>query len=103
MIEIRRKGFRKSGLTTNTRGMVSQSHFSFSIVSYLILHCISYLEDKTNNWVLSKINLLVGSLEPLLATVKRWKLAWFGHVTCHDSLSKTILQVTFEGGRSCGW
>ena len=33
---------------------------------------------------------LVGPQEPLLATVKRWKLAWFGHITRHDSLSKTI-------------
>ena len=36
---------------------------------------ISYLEHKTNNWVRSKINFLVGPQEPLLATVKRWKLA----------------------------
>ena len=38
-----------------------------------------------------------------LATVRRWKLAWFGHVTHHDSLSKTILQGTFEDGRRRGW
>ena len=52
---------------------------------------ISYLEHKTNDWVWSKINFCVGPQEPLLATVKRRKLAWFGHVTRHDSLSKTIL------------
>ena len=40
--------------------------------------------------------------EPLRATVKRWKLAWFGHVTRHDSLPQTILQGTFEGGRRRG-
>ena len=40
-----------------------------------------------------------GPRERLLAIVKRWNLAWFGHVTCHDSLSKTILQGTLEGGR----
>ena len=45
-----------------------------------------YLEHKTNNWVWSKINFLVGPLEPVLATVKKWKLAWFGHVTLHNSL-----------------
>ena len=44
----------------------------------------------------------MGPLEPLLATVKRWKLAWFGHVPRHDSLSKTILQGTLEGGRRRG-
>ena len=39
---------------------------------------------------------LVGPQELLLATVRRWKLAWFGHVTCHDSLSKTVLQGAKE-------
>ena len=66
-----------------------------------LLH-ISYLEHKINDWVRSKINFLVGPQEPLLATVKRQKLAWFGHVTHHDSLFKTILQGTFGGGRRCG-
>ena len=45
----------------------------------------------------------MGPQQPLLATVKRRKLAWFGHVTRHDSLSKTILQGTSEGGRRRGW
>ena len=65
--------------------------------------CISYLEHKTNNWVWSKINFLVGLQEPLLATVKRQKLSWFGYVTRHDILFKTILQGTLEGGQHCGW
>ena len=60
---------------------------------------ISHLEHKTNDWVRSKINFRVGPQEPLLATDKRWKLAWFGHVTRHDSLSKTILRGTLEAGR----
>ena len=60
---------------------------------------ISYLEHKTNNWMRSKINSFVGPREPLLATVKRRKLAWFGHVTRHDGLSKAILQGTLEGER----
>ena len=55
-----------------------------------LLH-ISYLEHKTNGLVRSKISFLLGSQEPLLATVARQKLAWFGHVTRHDSLCKTIL------------
>ena len=61
----------------------------------------SYLEHKTNDWVRSKINFLVGPQKPL-ATVKRQKFAWFGHVTRHESFSKTILQGTLEGGRRCG-
>ena len=41
---------------------------------------ISSLQHKTNDWVLSNINFLVGPQEPLLATVRTRKLAWFGHV-----------------------
>ena len=29
--------------------------------------------------------------------------AWFGHVTRHDSLSRTILKDTLEGGQHHGW
>ena len=60
---------------------------------------ISYVERKTNDWVRSEINSLVGPQKPLLATVKRRQ---FGHVTHHHSLSKTILQGTMEGGRRRG-
>ena len=58
---------------------------------------ISYLEHKINDWVRSKINFLVVPQEPFQATVERRKLAWFGHVTRHDSLSKTIPQGTLAG------
>ena len=63
---------------------------------------ISYLQNKTNDWVRSKINFLVDPQKPLLATVKRWKLAWFEHVTRHNSLTKTILRGTLKGGRYRG-
>ena len=63
---------------------------------------IFYLEHKINDWVRSKINLLVDPQESFLATVNRLKLAWFWHVTRHDSLSKTILRGTLEGGRRRG-
>ena len=66
-----------------------------------LLH-ISYLEHTTNDWVQSKINFLVDPQEPLLATIKRRKLAWFEHNTCHDSLSKPIFQGTLEGRRHRG-
>ena len=52
--------------------------------------------------VQSKINSLGGPQGPLLATVKRWKRAWFGHFTHHDNRSKTILQGTLEGGQCHG-
>ena len=58
---------------------------------------ISYLKQKINDWVLGKIDFLVGPQEPLTAIFKRRKLAWFGHVTRHDSLSKIILQGTLKG------
>ena len=57
---------------------------------------------KTNDWPRSKISVLLGPQEPLLATVKKQKLAWFGLVTHHDCLFKTILQGTLEGGLFCG-
>ena len=81
--------------------------FIFTFLPFLKTKCIrkliriSYLEHKTNNWVRSKINFCVGPQEPLLATVKRWKLAWFGHVTRHNSLYKTIHQDMLEGGQHC--
>ena len=42
------------------------------------------MEHKNNGWVQSNINFLVSLQESFLATVKRWKLAWFGHVMHHD-------------------
>ena len=63
---------------------------------------ISYLEHKTNDWMRSEINVLVGPQEPLPATVKRRKLTLFRHVTRHNSLSKTILQGTLEDVRRRG-
>ena len=62
----------------------------------------SYLEHKANGWVRSKLNVLVGPQERLLATVKRRKLASFGHVTCYDRRFKAIRQGTLEGGRGHG-
>ena len=60
--------------------------------------CTQSCTQLTNNWVQSKINFLVGPQEPLLATVKRWKLAWFRHTTRHDGLSKTILRAPWRVG-----
>ena len=72
------------------------------LVTLLSIMSISYLEHETNDWVRSKISFLVGPQEPLLATVKRRELAWYGHLKRHNSLSKTILRGTFEGGRHLG-
>ena len=67
-----------------------------------IVHCflrIHYLEHKTSDWVRSMTNFRVGPQEPLLATVKRRTLSQLGHVTRHDSLSKSSLRSTFKDGR----
>ena len=57
-----------------------------------------YLEHKTNDCVRSKIKFLVGPQEPLLATAKRRKLALFGHVTRHASLSKSSFRSPWRVG-----
>lgn len=48
--------------------------------------------------ILIMVLTFVGHQVPLLATVKRRELVFFGHVT----LSKNILQDTLEGGRLLG-
>ena len=37
-----------------------------------------------------------------LTTVKRYKLQWYGHVSCSSDLAKIILQGTVKGGRRQG-
>ena len=56
-----------------------------------MLH-ISYREHRTNHYVRQIVTTHAGEQEPLITTVKRRKLAWYGHVTRHTSLSKTIPQ-----------
>ena len=59
--------------------------------------CISYKDRVTNEHVRETIVKHIGPYEDLLATVKRRKLKWYGHVTRSDGLSKVILQGTVEG------
>lgn len=63
---------------------------------------ITWRERKTNEFVKDQIRRLIGVQEPLLATVKRRKLTYFGHSMRHQSLNKTIIQGTIEGGRKRG-
>ena len=63
---------------------------------------VTWVEHKTNEYIHSKIKNAVGPFDPLLTVVKRRKLAWFGHVTRRNNLSKTILQGTVEGKRKRG-
>ena len=66
-----------------------------------LLH-ISWTEHKTNEFVCRKVVDLAGDQESLLSIVKRRKLMWFGPVTRHDSLAKTIMQGFVEGTRRKG-
>ena len=45
---------------------------------------------------------LIGKYEPLLSTIKRRKLKYYGHICRHDGLAKTILQGKVEGKRKKG-
>ena len=45
---------------------------------------------------------LLGKYEPLLQTIRRRKLKWFGHVSRHDGLCNTIMQGAVEGIRKQG-
>lgn len=74
--------------------------FEFKCFRRLLL--ISYKDHKTNEFVWQKVVNYAGDQEPLLATVKRHKISWYGHTTRHDSLSKTILQGTVRGARRRG-
>ena len=44
-------------------------------------------------------SLLTGLQKMLLATVKIRKLTWFGHVSGHNNLAKTVFQGPMEGSR----
>ena len=53
---------------------------------------------KSTEEVRAKIQQAIRPHEDLLATKKRRKLQWYGHVSRSSGLAKTILQATVEGG-----
>ena len=63
---------------------------------------INYHQRKTNTYVKETITKLVGKYEPLLTTIKRRKLSYYGYVCRRDSLSKTIIKYRVEGTRDRG-
>ena len=75
---------------------------TFETKCYRRLLGISWLDRKTNDFVHAQVATLAGPQVPLLAIVKKRKLSWFGHITRHNSLPKTVLQGTLEGGRRRG-
>ena len=63
---------------------------------------ISYKDHVTNEEVRNQIRQAIGPYEDLLATVKKRKLKWYGHITRSKGLAKTVLQGTVQGGRRRG-
>ena len=63
---------------------------------------ISYKDRITNEEVINRIHGIIGPYEDLLATVKKRKLKFYGHITRSSGLSKTILQGTVPGKRARG-
>ena len=50
----------------------------------------------------ARIGIAIGSYEDFLASMKRRKLKWYGHVTRSLGLAKTILHGTVQEGRRRG-
>ena len=63
---------------------------------------INYRHMKTNQYVNETIITLVGKFEPLLTTIKRRKMSYYGHICRHNILANTIMQGKVEGARSRG-
>ena len=55
---------------------------------------ISWTDRKTNEFAQRGINARTGQQEN-----QQGKIAWFGHISRHNSLAKTVLQGTLEGSR----
>ena len=60
---------------------------------------VSWKEHRTNISVAREIGVKMGSL---LNTIKKQKLKYFGHITRHESLEKTILEADIGGSRRPG-
>jgi len=63
---------------------------------------IPYTAHQSNESVWKEITNEIGTQEHLLATIKRRKLRWFGHVNRSTGVAKLIMQGLVEGGRGRG-
>ena len=59
-------------------------------------------EITTNEEMKARIGNAIVPYEDLLASVKRRKQKWYGHVTQSSGLTTTILQGRVQGGRRRG-
>ena len=91
------------GCETWTISVAMQKKISaFESKAHRKLLGIKYQDRITNVCVRNRITMLLGTYEPLLKTIKRRKLKWFGHVSRHDNLCKTIMQGSVEETRKQG-
>ena len=70
---------------------ITEKMQAFENKSHRKLLCITYKEGKINIVVKNKINTLIGTFEPLLQTIRRRKLKWFGHTSRYNSITKNCL------------
>ena len=91
------------GCETWTISVAMQKKISaFESKAHVKLLGIKYQDRITNMCVCNRITMLLGTYEPLLKTINRRKLKWFGHISRHYNLCKTIMQGSVEGTRKQG-
>ena len=78
---------------------VANNKLNATFNTLLKLKVNSYTEHKTKECVRQQVDSLAGRQEPLLSTVERRKLSWFGHNTRHNIITKTTLRGAPEGKR----
>ena len=73
-----------------------------NVTNRLVDRAMAYgIEDTTENRKIMT-NTTINISADISMNGQKLEEVWLMHVTCHDSLSKTILQGTFEGGRCRG-
>ena len=60
---------------------------------------IPYTEHRTNVSIREEITTIIGPREPLLITVKKRKMLFYGHTNRAGNLATTILQGSVDGKR----
>ena len=72
---------------------------AFEMKCYRKILCITWIAHRTNCSILNELHLPTNCLYNI---VRRQKLKYFGHVTRHDGLEKTIMQGMVAGRKSRG-
>ena len=72
---------------------------SFEMKCYRKILRISWMEKVTNKEVLSRLDM---KTTMLLQKAKTLKLKYFGHIKCHETLERHILEARIDGRRERG-